>query len=264
MHRTSTTFVMVVSACAVMMTIACTPKAPNAPAATTPNTVTGPDGSILKVTAPSHVSPAENELMNTLTPSLQIQAASGQYTTDSFSYQFELQNASGSPIASQVTGTTWTLGGLALSSTYRWRARAVKDGEFGPWSGIRTFRTLSLPGCNGGVLNDPKAYFFWLINRKPGDSANDWVGVMLATGIPGGYGPGFRPPLTGLPHYGMTQQMASNGQLRGRLWLPTDTRDGLGFYTRTVDFLENGSGGLRWTWKEDSSAGAYVPRPCPQ
>ncbi|MGE0451714.1 MAG: hypothetical protein AB7Q29_19225 [Vicinamibacterales bacterium] len=201
--------------------------------------------------------------MNTLTPSLQIQAASGQYTTDSFSYQFELQNASGTPIASQLTGTTWTVGGLALSSTYRWRARAVKDGEFGPWSGIRSFRTLSLPGCSGGVLDDPKAYFFYVINRREGDSANDYRSVLSASGIPAGFGPGFRPPLTGMPHYGITQQIGTTGRIAGRLFLPASGRDSLGYFTKPVTVLADGAGGLVWAWIE-LEGGDYEPRPCPQ
>ena len=50
---------------------------------------------------------------------------------------------------------------------------------------------------------------------------------------------------------------------RGRVFLPTETPDDLGYYTRPVDILEDTGGGrLKWTWKEWRGP-AYVPRACP-
>ena len=52
------------------------------------------------------------------------------------------------------------------------------------------------------------------------------------------------------------------GGPRGRLFLPTETPDDLGYFTRPVDILEDAGGGrLTWTWREWSGP-AYVPRAC--
>lgn len=111
------------------------------------------------------------------------------------------------------------------------------------------------PGVVNGILRDPQAYFFWLINRSIGQDAGDWVGVLTQCGIPAGYGPGVRPTPNGF--YGLTQQIGGDG-VRGRVFLPTATPDGLGYYTRPVDVLEGEAPTLRWKWRELGGP-AYAP-----
>ena len=77
------------------------------------------------------------------------------------------------------------------------------ESSVGPWSDFATFRTISVPGCINGLLLDPAAYFFYVINRRPGQSANDWISVMNNSGIPPGPPPGVDP---GPQYYGLTQQ----------------------------------------------------------
>lgn len=262
MNRMYTYVGMAVLSCALVTTIACTPATPAAPAATPGNPVTGPDGSTLKVNAPTPTSPAEGQVVNTTSPTVQVSGASGQYASASLSYQFELQNAGGSAISTQtMNGTSWTPGNLALDTVYRFRARATADGAFGPWSGVRSFRTFSLPGCVNGLLQDPKAYFFWLIGRNEGDLAGDFQFPLRVIGFPNGNPPGVRPTF-GPPNYGMTQQISGGTVYRGRLWLPTARPDGLGYYAREVELLTQ-AGGLRWAWKENNDGPPYDPRPCP-
>lgn len=261
MHRMYTHVWMVVLGCSLLTTVACTPNTPAAPAASTGNPVTGPDGSTLKVSAPTPTSPSEGQVVNTTSPTVQVSGASGQFASGSFSYQFELQNASGSPIANQtVGGTSWTPTNLALDTQYRFRARATSDGAFGPWSSVRSFRTFSLPGCVNGRLVDPKTYFFWLIGRNPGDIAGDFQFPLRVIGFPNGNPPGVRPT-SGPPNYGMTQQISGGTVYRGRLWLPTARPDALGYYAREVDLLEGNP--VRWAWKENNDGPPYDPRPCP-
>lgn len=104
------------------------------------------------------------------------------------------------------------------------------------------------PGVDtNGVLTDPQAYFFSLINRTSGSPANDWVTVLTASGIPPGLAPGVRPYDNGF--YGLTQQVGADG-VRGRLFLPTATADGLGYYSHPVDLLAGTDPNLTWLWQD--------------
>jgi hypothetical protein len=133
------------------------------------------------------------------------------------------------------------------------------------------------PGCDAGTrtLTRPDLYFFSVLGKQPGERADDFVDVLLRSGIPGGpVNPGEKsnPAI----HFGITQQRGGdglNGRVVGRLFLPTDLADGNGYFTRPVDILGdvgNGPGtGLQWIWREwgtppyTPSAPPYAPRPCP-
>lgn len=114
-----------------------------------------------------------------------------------------------------------------------------------------------VPGCHDGRLTDPRAYFFSLVGRAPGDPAGDYVGVLAQVGLRQGPGVGVR---AGDDHYGLTQQIAAEGP-RGVIFLPTDLPDENGYYTRQVLVVD----GASWTWVERfPSRPPYAARPCGQ
>lgn len=115
------------------------------------------------------------------------------------------------------------------------------------------------PGVNSdGILVDPQPYFFWLIQRSPGQSAADWVPVLTNSGIPEGYAPYVKPVWN--ETYGLTQQIGADG-VRGRLFLPTAQPDPLGYYAHPIDILADGAtpGTLVWAWKDTLGGPPYVP-----
>ena len=265
MHSTSTRFARALPALALVTTIACsggTPVAPDSATSTTAGTIgAAPDGSNLKATAPTLVSPSNNAELATVRPSLQIGGSTARFANhENFDYEFEIQNSGGATVHKQVEGgTSSTPGGdLQTQSTYRWRARAVLGNAVGPWSNFATFRTIAIPGCVNGLLVDPAAYFFYVIGRKPGDRARDWFEVMANSGIPNGPPPGVDP---GPEFYGMTQQSGNSGP-RGRVFLPALDSDALGYRVSAWDILENSPAGLVWTFKF-FDGGGYAPRACP-
>jgi hypothetical protein len=118
---------------------------------------------------------------------------------------------------------------------------------------------VSNPFCSGGRLVDPRGYFYSLIGRREGDPALDWVEVLNRSGIPAGFGPGVRPP-DDAPFYGLTQQIGSGGP-RGRLFLPTDTPDELGYFSHPVDILIGDAMSMRWQWR-DLGGPPYAAKAC--
>jgi len=110
-------------------------------------------------------------------------------------------------------------------------------------------------------------YFYTLIGRTYGAPADGWEAVMEAAyewqghmlNIPPGVGPGVRQP-PDAPFFGLTQQYS--GGPKGRIFLPSDTPDELGYYTRCLQYLDDAVGtyekskkqvtptstGLVWSW----------------
>jgi len=110
-------------------------------------------------------------------------------------------------------------------------------------------------------------YFYALIGRDYMAPADGWEAVMEAAypwqghqlNIPPGVGPGVRQP-PDAPFFGLTQQYS--GGPKGRIFLPTDSPDELGYYTRCMQYLDDAVGtyekskkqvsaqstGLIWSW----------------
>jgi len=264
MYSTIKLFARALPAVAMVVTIACsggTPVAPDsANSAAAGSSAAGPDGETLKASKPSLVSPVNNAELSTVRPSLQIGGSTAKFANQGFDYEFEIQTSGGATVHKQVVGGMSSTPGddLQTQSTYRWRARAVLGNSTGPWSDFATFRTISVPGCINGLLLDPAAYFFYVIKRQRGQSANDWISVMVNSGIPAGPPPGVDP---GPQHYGLTQQLGSSGP-RSRVFLPALDSDAFGYRVAAYDYLENGPGGLVWTFKF-FDGGGYAPRACP-
>jgi hypothetical protein len=262
MYRTFPKFVPVAFAFVCFTTFGCSDDPPAAP---TPQP--NPGGTpALKANAPIPSSPGNGETLNTQRPTLQVEPAIASTSIaggQNFAYDFEVQTESGSLVRMErnVGNTSWTYPeDLALDTNYRWRSRAVLENVPGPWSEFRAFRTLSLPGCRNGRLEDPKAYFFHVIGRKEGDPAGDWRDVMRRSGIPAGPVAGQRFP-PNAPFYGLSQQISSGGELRGRLFLPTDQPSSFGYFIQDVDFLSDAAGS-RWAWRPFGHP-PYAPRACP-
>jgi hypothetical protein len=214
----------------------------------------------LKASTPTLVSPINDASIQNVRPTLQIGPSSGRFTEQSFDYEFEIQTAGGNTVHKQVVGGMTSSPGddLDRAAQYKWRARAVLGSAVGPWSDFATFRTVSIPGCINGLLLDPAAYFFFIINRQPGQSANDWISVMNNSGIPPGPPPGVDP---GPQFYGLTQQTGASGP-RSRVFLPALDSDAFGYRVSAWDYLANGPGGLVWTFKY-FDGGGYALRACP-
>lgn len=119
----------------------------------------------------------------------------------------------------------------------------------------------SMPGCSDGRMVDMRSYFFHLIGRSEGSPACDWQEVMDASGLPANPAPGERGA-DDAPYFGLTQQRTSGGEVRGRLFLPTDSADEYGYYIHAIDVLENVNGTMKWVWKDWIPAPPFAPRPC--
>ena len=116
----------------------------------------------------------------------------------------------------------------------------------------------NVPGVDPqGLCQDPKAYFFSVIQRAPGQPAQDWVQVLTDSGFPPGYPPYQVPASNG--RFGLTQQTGADG-VRGRLFLPTQQVDSLGYYSHPIDILADGStpGSLVWAWRDELGGPPYV------
>jgi hypothetical protein len=125
-------------------------------------------------------------------------------------------------------------------------------------------------GCVNGVLADPRAYFFSLIDRTEGSPAPDWKTVLEslpARGMGINPKPGeIQPP--NAPHYGITVMIDASQNARGRIWLPSDVpavQDGIAWYTHEIQVIADGPapGSMVWAWIDKGGA-PYAPRPCEQ
>jgi len=106
--------------------------------------------------------------------------------------------------------------------------------------------------------SDAQDYIFTLFSRTIGQPANDWASVMQNTNLPHNvYTPGLKADAL-WPMFGFTQMWGSGGP-RGRIFLPSQSSDDQGYYTRQIQVIEDGpNGGLIWAWKYISGF-AYSP-----
>ena len=235
------------------------------------------------LTGPSPASPANNETIPSHRPTLRVNNANKNEAVGPVTYYFNIA------LDQAFTQLVWAMAGvpegaptqitidrdLSPSTTYYWRVYASDGESTTGWSSTAVFRTPggstgggggggggggSTTGCVNGRLSDPETWFFRHIGRTKGSDASDWYAVLVASGIPEGLGP-WQKPAPNASHYGITQQSGASGP-RGRVFLPTETPDDLGYFTRPVDILEEAGGGrLKWSWNEWSGP-AYVPRAC--
>jgi hypothetical protein len=134
----------------VVFSAACAqnPESPMSPSATETSTAANPDGSTLKVSAPTPVSPADGAVADSVRPTVTFRNSTGRFTSVALSYRVQVFNAAGAVlgefvVAQDASGQT-ALGAeadLAFDTEYRWRVRAEFSGETGPWSNVWSFKT---------------------------------------------------------------------------------------------------------------------------
>ncbi|MBA3297203.1 MAG: hypothetical protein H0U19_09720 [Acidobacteria bacterium] len=163
-------FVLCSATALLALAVACS-KSPQSPAS--PSTTTevagdlGPDGSTLKVTAPTPQSPVSGAQPTTIV--LVSGTSSALFPVAALpplTYQFEVRNAAGATICT-ATGTpsgstvaVTPVCTLDFDANYSWRVRAVLGSAFGPWSADASFRSPSGGFIRGNEVYDP------LVNGK--------------------------------------------------------------------------------------------------
>lgn len=157
----------VVPVCALALAVACSKQSstPASPTATAPTDAdANPDGSNLKVTAPTPQSPNNNIRPSTPQITLVVGNVTAKFTTDvPLTYTFRVFNAAGTlvhqagnvPSGAGTTAysipSTVTLQG---ETTHTWDARAEGGGSFGPWSARGSF----IAPVNDGYLRGAELY----------------------------------------------------------------------------------------------------------
>ena len=127
----------------VVLAFGCSESQPLTPTPPAPPTTSSSDGTTLKVTAPSLVSPLNDVRLEGFTaPTLNAgEAQSTQGASVSPQYRFQLLNASGGLLQESLrSSTSWTpTFPLAYDTKYLWQVRAETTDGFGPWSSLGSF-----------------------------------------------------------------------------------------------------------------------------
>lgn len=152
----------------LMLVAACSqsPQSPVSPSIGAGGDATAnPDGSLLKVSAPAPVSPANGATVDNIRPTVSFRNSSGRFTSVALGYVVQVFDGAGTvigelPVAQDPSGQT-SLGAetdLGYDTEYRWRVRAAFQGEFGPWSETWSFRTAPRValGTAGGSVGPPR------------------------------------------------------------------------------------------------------------
>ena len=135
--------------CALMASCSSSPGTPSSPSGATPTTsALNPDGSSLKVTAPSGLSP-NGGVTDSRRPTLSFNASTGRFATvGNAVYELEVLNAANTVVYSRdnVSGTVHAMeADLSYADNHTWRVRLRNGTDAGPWSSFAGFRTLDPP-----------------------------------------------------------------------------------------------------------------------
>ena len=153
-----TTNFALIALCAFTLT-ACsgTPETMLSPSGTEVSTAAlNPDGSSLKVTAPSGLAPSGGAVLDTVRPTLTFTPATGRFLGANVEHELQIVNANDQVVYSSGSASSphAVASDLSYQDTFWWRVRARLGDEFGPWSGYAEFRTpeppTGLPGPTGG------------------------------------------------------------------------------------------------------------------
>jgi hypothetical protein len=160
---------LAIFACSIAVASACSRESATLSAPTGSSAVgvaVNPDGTSLKVSAPTPVSPINGARFEALaTVNLVLANSTGVYASSvPLEYRFEVLNTSGAvihtspPVAQGSSGTTYTLPGDILEGevAYTWQARAVYQAITGPVSTRASFFAPASEGyIKGSELYDP-------------------------------------------------------------------------------------------------------------
>jgi hypothetical protein len=125
------------------------PIAPSGSSAVPSETDAAADGSTLKVTAPTVISPRDGIRIESVRANLVVGASRGQFQPiDGLTYQFELKGPDGQVAHFAHTDQLQVEVPMDLQTDtrYTWRARAELNGAFGPWSTTTDFLTIDYRG----------------------------------------------------------------------------------------------------------------------
>jgi hypothetical protein len=121
------------------------------------------DGSTLKATAPTPVSPVNGAQPDTLV--FTANAAQSKFANAALLYQLQIRSGSNTVYDSQAAGVSLGANGntvtlqpatsLTPDTNYTWRIRALYQGAFGPWSSDATFKAPVGGYIRGAELFDP-------------------------------------------------------------------------------------------------------------
>jgi hypothetical protein len=179
-------FVLCSAAAVLALAIACSKssQSPSSPSVTENGSVNAAaDGSTLKATAPSPVSPVNGAQPDILT--LTTNKATAKFNSSvPLSYEFEIKTAAGAVVSgcsSTVPGDGDTVSytptcALEFDTAHTWRVRAVYAGASGPWSASASFKTPS-----GGYIRDNEV-FDPLTNGKTAGDVNGAVQFIAGQG----------------------------------------------------------------------------------
>lgn len=122
------------------------PASPTGPSPAAGGSTANPDGSNLKITAPTPVSPANGSTLDYSTPTLVAQAAAGKFVTAQVQHRFQVRDEGNALVVDRLQpATSLALPSLDPNRTYRWRVRGEVADGFGPWSAEWTFKTPDKP-----------------------------------------------------------------------------------------------------------------------
>jgi hypothetical protein len=155
-----------VTAALLGLALACnkSSQAPTSPSSASPSdTNAAADGSTLKATAPSPISPVNGAQPDVLL--LTANASQLKFGTGVLQYQFQIRSGSTVVYDSDSTGVSIVANGntvshqpstvLTADATYSWRGRAKYQGAVGPWGADATFKAPVGGYIRGSELFDP-------------------------------------------------------------------------------------------------------------
>lgn len=147
--------------------VACSKSSPNPTsptAAAQPDNGAAPDGSTLKATTPTLVTPTGGgQVVDPLV--LTASKSTGKFTDIAMSYRFQVRSGStvvydsgitgGSGSGNNVTHTVPSSAALNPDTDYTWRVRGESGGAFGSWSSDGAFRSPVGAYIRGSEIRDP-------------------------------------------------------------------------------------------------------------
>lgn len=118
------------------------------------DTAANPDGSTLKVTAPTLLSPLDGVELDVRRPTFTFANSTGRFSAASVGYRLELLDGAGNlidfrtvPSGDGVTQYAVDID-LAYDTDFQWRVRAELEGQAGPFSSPFRFRTPEQSASN--------------------------------------------------------------------------------------------------------------------